>query len=57
MRYPKLPEPWVIAEVERMRRVRELEVGDRASIPLPPSMEREPVAPEPVKSTVIVIEL
>ncbi len=56
-----LPEPWMIAELERMRRNGEVE-GERAQIPLypppPPRPERSRDDAEPGRgSCVIVIEL
>jgi hypothetical protein len=54
---PNLPEPWVIAEVERQRRI-ESDRDDRPSLelPLPPPPRRD--APETSTGrTVIVIDL
>ncbi len=50
---PKLPEAWEIEDVERRRRIRESEAGERATIPLVPwtdplARERAPVAEDRV---------
>lgn len=56
-----VPEAWQIAELERLRRIRESEWGERASIPLPlppppPAAPRESNEKRPA-STVVVIDL
>ncbi len=55
---PSLPEAWEIEEMDRMRRVRESEVGERATIPLVPTTDPTRDAHVPcVGERVIVIEL
>lgn len=52
------PEAWEIEEVERRRRIRESEAGERATLPLEPW--REPVADERTPAPerrVVVIEI
>jgi hypothetical protein len=53
---PNLPEAWEIEEVERRRRVRESEVGERATIPLGPWMDPsgQDRAPAPEKRVVVI---
>ncbi len=56
---PNLPEPWMIAELEKLRRVRESEAGEGARLPLhppPPPPARRDDEP-PAGSRVIIIEL
>jgi hypothetical protein len=55
---PNLPEAWEIEELEKMRRIRQSEVGERATIPLVPTVdptrgEREPSAGR----RVVIVEL
>lgn len=58
-----LPEPWEIDELERMHRIRDAELGERAGIPLyppepPPISDRSRDADERgTGKRVIVIEL
>jgi hypothetical protein len=56
-----LPEPWIIAERERQRRIRDLERDDRPFLELPlppPPRPDEPDEPDAdTRRTVIVIEL
>ncbi len=51
-----LPEPWEIEEVERRRRIRESEAGERASIPLVPwtDLGLEIPAPTPERRVVVI---
>lgn len=58
MHAPDLPEPWIIAELERQRRIREWQRDDRPclELPLPPPPRRGEHEQEPVR-TVIVIDL
>jgi hypothetical protein len=55
-----LPEPWVIAEKERQRRIRDLGRDDRPFLELPLPLPPPPRPTEPgadTRRTVIVIEL
>jgi len=52
-----LPEPWVIAEMERVRRIRESHEAERPSVPLVPPMEPPPRREPSRGSSVIVIDL
>jgi hypothetical protein len=53
-----LPESWEIEEVERMRRIRQSEVGERATIPLVPMADPTRGEREPgVERRVVVIDL
>jgi hypothetical protein len=63
MHAANLPEAWIIAEIERMRRI-ESDTGERATIPLPlplppppPPRQRRDVDDEPRTRSVIVIDL
>lgn len=53
---PNSPEPWEIEEVERRRRTRESEAGERATIPLVPwtDRDREDRAPTPERRVVVI---
>ena len=56
---PNLPEPWMIAELERLRRVREAEAGESARIPLyppapPPPARRDDGEPDTGRRVVII---
>lgn len=57
---PNLPEPWMIAELENLRRIRESD-GERPRLELPLPPPPPPPAPresdERAPRTVIVIEL
>ena len=57
MHAPNLPEPWVIAEVERQRRTRESHCDDRPSLELLPPPPPRDAPEEGTGRTVIVIEL
>ncbi|OFX25553.1 MAG: hypothetical protein A2V77_24970 [Anaeromyxobacter sp. RBG_16_69_14] len=58
MNAPSLPEAWEIEEMNRMRRIPESEVGERATIPLVPPTDPTPDARSPgAGPRVIVIEL
>jgi hypothetical protein len=58
MNAPSLPEAWEIEEMNRMRRIPESEVGERATIPLIPRNEPTPDARVPgAGERLIVIEL
>lgn len=52
-----VPEPWQIAELERLRRIRDSEWGERAELPLPPPVPAREREEERPGSTVIVIDL
>ncbi len=55
---PSLPEAWEIEETNRMQRIRESEVGERATIPLIPPTDPTPDARMPsAGARVIVIDL
>jgi hypothetical protein len=59
----KLPEAWEIAEMDRMRRIRDTDVGQGVPLPLPlppppPRQRRDvDVDDEPGARSVIVIDL
>jgi hypothetical protein len=58
MNAPSLPEAWEIEEMNRMRRIPESEVGERATIPLVPLTDPTPDARVPsAGARVIVIDL
>ncbi len=55
---PSMPEAWEIEEKNRSQRVRESEVGERATIPLIPLTDPPPDARVPAAGArVIVIDL
>ena len=54
---PHLPEPWMIAEIEKMRRESERDDRPALELPLPPPMRRPEAEESEPRSTVIVIEL
>ena len=59
MRAPRLPKPWEIVELERMRRIRDSEGRERASIPLVPPVSgpARDEGEKRVPGRVVVIEL
>lgn len=56
---PMLPEPWMIAELDRRRRERESHHEERPSLPLPPPPPPPRNAPSTPRAgrTVVVIDL
>jgi len=57
MHAANLPEAWEIEEVERMRRIRQSEVAERATIPLPMADPTRGERVPSVEKRVVVIEL